>query len=97
MRRRMVCMVTVLFLAVGAFAALSWTRGQDQTAPLTLELSPSRPEANPPDLSKYTPLQKQIYLSEQRGADWLQRANKSDGRFVYGYLPALKTNLYDQK
>jgi hypothetical protein len=86
-------MVTVLFLAVGAFAALSWTRGQDQTTPLTLELSPSRQEANPPDLSKYNPLQKQIYLSAQRGADWLQRANKSDGRFVYGYLPALKTNL----
>jgi len=46
-----------------------------------------------PDLSKYNPLQKQMYLSASRGADWLARANRSDGRFVYGYLPALKTNL----
>jgi hypothetical protein len=30
-------------------------------------------------------------LSAQRGADWLSRVNGPDGRFVYGYLPALKT------
>src|SRR5436309_9431519 len=46
-----------------------------------------------PNLSTYNPLQKQMYLSASRGADWLARANRSDGRFVYGYLPALKANL----
>lgn len=93
MRRRKLYLIGACLLIVGGFVALSWTHGQDQSTPLTLELSPSRPEAHPTDLSKYNPLQKQIYLSAQRGADWLQRANKSDGRFVYGYLPALKTNL----
>jgi hypothetical protein len=83
----------MLLLGAGGFAALSWTRGQERSTPLTLELSPSRREADPPDLSKYNPLQKQVYLSAQRGADWLQRANKGDGRFVYGYLPALKADL----
>jgi hypothetical protein len=42
-----------------------------------------------PKLSKYTPLQKQMYLSVQRGADWLFRANRADGRFDPGYVPAL--------
>src|SRR5262245_57531244 len=45
--------------------------------------------AAPQDLSKYTPLQKQMYLSVQRGADWLFRANRPEGRFDYGYVPAL--------
>jgi hypothetical protein len=34
-----------------------------------------------------------MYLSAQRGADWLHRANRPDGRFVYGYLPALHKPL----
>lgn len=42
-----------------------------------------------PDTAKYTPLQKQMFLSVQRGADWLFRANRADGRFDHGYLPAL--------
>jgi hypothetical protein len=93
MGRRKAFLIPTFLLAAGGFVALSWTRGQDQSTPLTLELSPSRTEANSPNFGKYNPLQKEIYLSAQRGADWLQRANKSDGRFVYGYLPALKTNL----
>jgi hypothetical protein len=30
-----------------------------------------------------------MYLSVLGGADWLHRANRDDGRFVYGYLPAV--------
>jgi hypothetical protein len=45
------------------------------------------------DLSKLSPLQQQMYLSVQRGADWLYRVNRPDGRFVYGYLPALNTAM----
>ncbi len=43
------------------------------------------------DLSKLPPLHKQMCLSAQRGADWLYRMNATDGRFVSGYVPALKT------
>jgi hypothetical protein len=32
-------------------------------------------------------------ISAVRGADWLYRANRTDGRFFYGYLPALKSVL----
>ena len=34
-----------------------------------------------------------MYLTAQRGADWLYRVNLSDGRFVNGYVTALKTTL----
>jgi hypothetical protein len=40
--------------------------------------------------SKLSLLEREIHLAGQRGAEWLQRANRSDGRFVYGYLPALR-------
>src|SRR5207249_1580720 len=45
------------------------------------------------DLSKLYPLQRQMYLSARGGADWLRRANRPDGRFLYGYVPALQTAL----
>src|SRR4051812_6658633 len=81
-------------LAAGGFAAVSLSRGQ---------VAPGSNPDNPPapaqpvkparDLSRFSPLQRQMYLSAQRGADWLQRANRPDGRFVYGYLPALHKPL----
>jgi hypothetical protein len=43
------------------------------------------------DPEKLSPLQRQMYLSVLSGADWLSRANRDDGRFVYGYLPAVNT------
>src|SRR5262249_41649121 len=42
------------------------------------------------DAGKLSPLQKQMYASALRGTEWLIRANRTDGRFVYGYLPALR-------
>jgi hypothetical protein len=38
-------------------------------------------------------LRRQIELCARGGADWLCRANRSDGRFVNGYLPALRKPL----
>jgi hypothetical protein len=34
-----------------------------------------------------------MYVSAQRGADWLARANRADGQFDNGYLPALRVLL----
>ena len=31
-----------------------------------------------------------IFYSAHRAMDWLKLANKPDGRFVYGFLPALR-------
>lgn len=45
------------------------------------------------DLSKEGPAFKQVYLSAQRGMTWLHLTNKPDGRFVYGFLPALRVPM----
>jgi hypothetical protein len=34
-----------------------------------------------------------MFLSARRGADWLYRMNGVKGRFLYGYLPALKLEM----
>src|SRR5258708_4906744 len=89
-----------LVLAGGRFAALSLTRGQEPT-PTTgsgnpvaeSRIEPAKAEQPRPDLSKLPPLQQQMFLSVQRGADWLRRANRADGRFVYGFVPSLKVPL----
>jgi hypothetical protein len=78
---------------------LSLCAGQDRPAPGTaVAAQPSgasnQPAAQPSvDLSKWEFFPKQIYLSGQRASEWLQRANRADGRFVYGYIPALRTPM----
>ena len=60
---------------------------------------PKVPETSQPlpvkarDLSKFTNQQRHFYMSAQRGTEWLQRANKPDGRFINGLLPALRLPL----
>src|SRR5262245_7257039 len=51
----------------------------------------TQPPTPRPEFAKLSPLQQQMYASALRGTDWLFRANRTDGRFVYGYLPALKS------
>src|SRR5437660_7751756 len=105
MRTRMTWLVVWLVLGCSGLAALSLTQAQDRPVPsFSLPVAPAtgntprppaRPEAEPParDLSKLPPLLQQMYFSAQRGADWLHRSNRPDGRFAYGYLPALKMPL----
>jgi hypothetical protein len=45
------------------------------------------------DLSNLGELQKQMLLAAQRGADWMYRMHGVKGRFLHGYLPALKQEL----
>ncbi len=52
--------------------------------------APQIPPLKSRDLSKFTAQQRHFYLSTQRGAEWLQRANRPDGRFVNGFIPALR-------
>src|ERR1700730_7471435 len=63
-------------------AGLAPSSGQ-KAAPLGVS-SPQRP---------LSLLERQMELSARAGADWLCRANRPDGRFVYGYVPALKMVL----
>jgi hypothetical protein len=45
------------------------------------------------DLSRLTPLQQQMLNAGQRGADWMFRMHGVKGRFLPGYLPALKQEM----
>src|SRR5439155_646668 len=72
--------------------------GTPDSAPPTRGSSPTAaslvaPERVHRDISKLPRLQQQMYLTAQRGADWLCRANQADGRFLHGYLPALRAPL----
>jgi len=99
-------LASLLILAGGVFLAMSLTRGQDPTNAPSLTVPktpapaagqrasvPAQAERPIRDLSKLPPLQKQVYLSALAGTGWLHRANGPDGRFVYGYVPALKTPM----
>ena len=100
--------IACLVLATGGFTALSLSRGQEplrseKHAPARFR-SPRRSSSRiaagsapapiaPRDLNKLSPLQQQMYLAAQRGADWLRTRNRPDGRFDYGYLPARQDPL----
>src|SRR5262249_37767786 len=93
---------------VSAVGLLTWSliQGQERPvsyntpttpAPRALDISRSPADttiAHPArDITKLPLLQQQMYRSAMRGADWLFRANSSDGHFSYGFVPALKTGL----
>src|SRR5262245_4181920 len=93
-------------LVAAGFITLSLLRGQDRStpphaagasapapAPAPAPREAAKPAPPPRDFSKLTPLQRQMLFSTQRGADWLFRMNGAKGRFVYGYLPALKAEM----
>lgn len=90
MRTRM--LLLVCFLSAGGLVFRSLGQGQERPAASTPPTTLIIP-ASTKDLSKLPLLQQQMTLSAQRGTDWLFRVNGNDGRFVYGYVPALKTVL----
>jgi hypothetical protein len=61
-------------------------------APAATKEAPT-PDPAVRDPARLSPLQKQFLLGARRGADWLYRMNGVKGRFVPGYLPALKTEM----
>lgn len=90
----------VLAVGLGGFVVFSLVRGQERSAPPTppaavtpaVKVAPAAP-APERDLPKLSLFQRQVHLSAQRGADWLQRANRPDGLFVHGYVPALRAPM----
>lgn len=94
MRQRTFWLIGLLTVSGGSWAALAWSQGQPVANPPETKAAaaPFRPVAKGPerDLSKFNLTQRNVYLGCQRGVDWLQRANRPDGRFVNGFLPALR-------
>jgi hypothetical protein len=99
MRARMAWLVGILAISAGAVAALSLSRGQEQGPGKGQSPANAAPAASPGsaparvNLAKLLPLHKQMYLSAQAGADWLDRAYRSEGRFLYGFVPDLNVAL----
>lgn len=88
--------ILIASLGLGLAVFVAWSLGLGQDPPrLDKPTSPKSPSPASPirDLSRVSLLEKQAYLSAQRGVDWLQRLNRPDGRFIYGYLPALRTAM----
>jgi hypothetical protein len=92
----MVWLSGCLVLALGGLVAWSFSLGQERpVAPPAV--SPAIPAKSPQDakrplrdFAKLSYAAKQFYLVAQRGAEWLQRANRADGRFGYTSTPALR-------
>lgn len=101
MRQRRSWWIGVLLLGGGV---LYLARGQGQEPMPTSQATPQAvaaastpapPRGTSAELNRahYSPLQQQFLQSARRGADWLHRANRPDGRFVYGFLPDLNSAL----
>jgi hypothetical protein len=78
--------VGLFIMAALAIACLSGTHAQAPQATFS-----SVPKQH--DQTKLTIGQRHFYLSAQRSMEWLQRANKLDGRFQAGIIPALGQRL----
>jgi hypothetical protein len=68
------------------------SNGPVETKPIPATTPADSPSASH-DLSSLTDAQKQVLLSCRRGAEWLYNMNRIDGRFRYGYVPALGHDL----
>lgn len=92
MRLRTACFVAIVTTFVGTLALWPVLFGQGPAAAPspTTDRTKDRPAA---DLSHMKPLDQQMYRSAQAGADWLFRANRPDGHFDHGYLPALRGTM----
>ncbi len=76
---------TVVVFAVAA------SSGQDRGVVPAVALKPiPESSAGTRDLTKLSPQDRQFYLSAKSGMEWLARMNKTDGRFLPGFLPALR-------
>src|SRR5436305_1606333 len=75
-------------LAVLAVLLSSTVARTQEKAPVT-PAAHVAPADKKRDLSAWPVAQQQFHYSAQLAAEWLRRHNKPDGRFYYGFLPAL--------
>ena len=106
---RRIRVLAALILVSAATLTLSLIRGQERSplpaasVPAPLPGLPvvqvpgtvKKPAVAKPlrDVSGLGELPRQMLLAAQRGADWMYRMNGVKGRFLYGYLPALKQEM----
>src|SRR5688572_18816420 len=85
------------WLLIPLFPILLCLSGQAQDAAPTQPIMPAgrQPQTEPSigkprDGSKLPATAQPIFYSAHRAMHWLKLTNKPDGRFVYGFLPALR-------
>lgn len=82
------------FLPLGLVLTLILTggaaRGQGKSV---VPAAHTAPASKGRDMTKLPLAQQQLFVTAQRGMNWLRRTNRPDGRFVYGFLPALSTTM----
>jgi hypothetical protein len=95
MRSSRIFLCSLALLAAGGLVMLSWTRGQDgapgNPPPQVRQPPPAAGPAH--DMAKWGYFPKLVYRSGQGGAEWLQRANGTDGRYLDGFVPALRVPI----
>ncbi len=90
MRRNFLSLAVVFCTALAG----SWLTGQEQSVVPAVLIKPvTEPSAGARDVAKLAPGQRHLYLSAKSGMEWLERVNKADGRFLSGFIPALRTPL----
>ena len=85
-----------LMLAIAATLLIAGLRltGQERPVIPAIAIKPTQePSAGTRDLTRFTPPQRHLYLSAKSAMEWLQRVNKTDGRFLPGFVPALRAPL----
>lgn len=90
-------MLVWLLIPLAVLGLLFYTQAQTPTpqpvVPATLTRPAEARPAKPRDGSKMPETAQPIFFSGHRGMEWLKRAIKPDGRFVYGFQPALRVQL----
>ena len=79
---------------LGAFVTSSaQTPPASQIKQATLVVPAKDAFRKPRDGSKLPETAQPIYFSAERAMEWLKRTNRADGRFVYGFQPALRVQI----
>ncbi|MSQ95401.1 MAG: hypothetical protein EXR98_12695 [Gemmataceae bacterium] len=83
-----------LLIPTMTLGLLAFTQAQTQPiVPATRVVPADSALAKPRDGSKLPESAQPIFFSASRAMDWLKLTNKPDGRFVYGFQPALRVQI----
>lgn len=82
----------VVLAAIVVGTAMQASRGQEPR-PAVLNKNGGDDKRAAHDPARMAPFQRQAYVALCRGADWLCRMNRLDGRFDYGVVPDLRVRL----
>lgn len=88
------CNLLIVLLAGGLLVAGSGLTGQEKEIVPAAAIKPkTETTIGARDLTKLSPQQRHLYLSAKSGMEWLVRVNRTDGRFLPGFVPALRVPL----